>query len=113
MNKLEYTSFLYVVPKNKPMFEVNDEITQGMQEIFNAHKNSTGVMYGDVWRFDVSYRGHHTCICGRQSTNSDFLILNKYITNSLCVHYLRDHRDECSEKDLNIVKTIIEEWKKI
>jgi len=78
------------MPKSKPMFEVNDNI---MQEIFDAHKDNTGCLsLVNTFNIGIHTMEFHTCICGKRSRNCDFLILNKYATNSLCVHYLKDQK---------------------
>lgn len=102
--------FLYITPKSKPTNEVNDNLTLSMQEILDSHKNKTGIFHKGKFYGNCSFNGFHFCICGQRSENTDYLILNKYVTNSLCVHYLKDHRSECPQKELNIVEKIIQEW---
>ncbi len=62
------------------------------------------------------YRGFHRACDGELSDNFDYLlqIPERYITNSLAVHYLRWFRSAISEEEwvkINIVKSRYEEYK--
>lgn len=46
------------------------------------------------------YRGFHTCACGVRS-GSDALTVAGMVTNSLLVHYVRDHRSEVPQSELD------------
>lgn len=53
-----------------------------------------------------SWRGWHTCACGANSVNHDFVLPNGEQTNSLCVHYLAYHRDEVPAAQLQKVSML-------
>lgn len=46
------------------------------------------------------YKGFHTCVCGVRS-GSDALTVAGMVTNSLLVHYVRDHRSEVPQSELD------------
>lgn len=114
--------FLYVYARRQGEEEVDDELTTQMEEIFAEEKINRGVKgfppntkqfrirWGNITPFDegVGFMGIHMCICGAKSTSNDYLIFGRYVTNSLCVHYLRYHRSECTEADLKTVHDIID-----
>lgn len=45
------------------------------------------------------YRGWHTCACGARSDNKPWRTRG-VLTNSLIVHYVRDHRSEVPPSEL-------------
>lgn len=56
-----------------------------------------------VFRPRIMYMGHHTCVCGANSSGCDYLLSNGLITNLLCVHYLACHRSEIPPSELEKV----------
>ena len=46
------------------------------------------------------YRGIHTCVCGKPSTNYDLITPQGRTTNSLLVHYVEQHRREIPNSEL-------------
>lgn len=52
------------------------------------------------------YLGTHTCRCGAESDNVDYFIDQRFVTNSLAVHYLAYHRDEVPLDELADVLTL-------
>ena len=121
--------FLYLYARQPEEKEaVNDELTTQMEEIFgkeSAKKENQGTKgyspntkrfrarWGDNAPFQEGggFLGVHVCVCGAQSTSNDYLVLERYVTNSLCVHYLRHHRSECAEADLRIVGEVVALYK--
>lgn len=99
---------LYIEPKNEcSSYPIDDELTNiMMNEFFNAvrgtwhHKSNT-------FRINNRWKGIHTSSCGARSTNRDYKLSNGMITNSLCIHYLRWHRDEIPESELDKVRSMI------
>lgn len=51
------------------------------------------------------YRGFHICSCGEISGCCD-LIIGGYITNSLATHYLKWHRLEVPESEIEKLRNI-------
>ena len=45
------------------------------------------------------FKGWHTCVCGAKSGNVE-LRVDGMLTNSLIVHYVRDHRPEVPMSEL-------------
>jgi len=45
------------------------------------------------------YRGVHTCVCGERSDNVQWVVRGR-VTNSLLVHYVRDHRSQVPTEEL-------------
>ena len=45
------------------------------------------------------YCGVHRCICGERNDNRMWTVRG-WVTNSLLVHYVREHRDEVPETDI-------------
>ena len=41
-----------------------------------------------------AYRGFHVCSCGERSDNKDWYTPKGRLTNSLLIHYVRDHRSD-------------------
>lgn len=85
---------LQIEPENDQSKEpVNDELTSKMEVLLeNAEVG-------------LSYRGFHICKCGAISGSCD-LIVGKYITNSLAVHYLKWHRKDVPESEIQKLKEI-------
>jgi hypothetical protein len=82
---------LFIHPKNrKPSTPINDEVTKTIEYLF-----SNATEYGS------RFRGFHMCICGKHSDNVNYMLPNGMVTNSLCIHYIRDHRDEVPQKDID------------
>lgn len=74
---------LMIEPIGGPESPVNDKLTSLAESAFKLAKAS-----------DHRYRGWHTCVCGARSDNRDWILPSGRITNSLLVHYVRDHRSE-------------------
>ncbi len=55
----------------------------------------------------VSFRGFHHCICGERSGSSDLILPNGVITNSLMAHYVRYHRDEVPDTEINKLRELL------
>lgn len=66
----------------------------------------TGTYNNGKIKLGEAFLGVHTCICGEKSTSYDYLISNNYSTNSLCAHYLKWHRHEIPEGELEKVMDI-------
>lgn len=104
MDNLSYDRLLFIEPENKKTdFPVDDEYTAKMEGLLNGAKK--GAYSGGIFDTDSGWRGWHTCVCGKHSDNKDYLI-DKYVTNSLAVHYLRWHRYEVPESEIKKLNSI-------
>jgi hypothetical protein len=81
---------LYIEPEPYTSAEpVIDDLTRKMCAAFRAAEDA-----------GVYWRGVHSCRCGVNSTNCDYILPGGSRTNSLCVHYLAFHRDDVPETEL-------------
>lgn len=86
---------LYINPKcGVSESPVDDELVEIMEKAYAQ---------GTAGR---SMRGYHECVCGERSRNYDVLLPGGHVTNSLCVHYLRYHRDEVPEEEIEKVRAL-------
>lgn len=97
---------LYIEPPKKERLSepVEDELTLLMEEALERAAPGTS-KYSDLeddLTFEVgpSYRGSHRTECGEGSTNTDYLLENGMITNSLAPFYLRWYRNSIPETEL-------------
>jgi hypothetical protein len=81
---------MFVEPKDSPNEFIDDELTQLAMEVWNGCKPIA-----------VSYRGFHTCSCGVQSTNRNYVTKGGNVTNSLLIHYVARHREEIPEEEID------------
>jgi len=96
------SGLLFIEPKGSPSAEpLIDELTVKMAE--GLRRSKAGVMVDDRL-VGGSYRGVHTCRCGVTSSNTDHLLPNGEVTNSLAAHYLAWHREEVPQAQLDKVK---------
>jgi hypothetical protein len=87
---------LFIEPKNLPTEEpVIDDLTLRM---IGALRKAT--------QPDYAYCGLHNCVCGALSDSTDRILVNGWITNTLCVHYLAYHRAEVPASDLDAVSEL-------
>jgi len=83
---------LFIEPTKEKSAPVDDELTAIMEQAFEKAQE-----YGPYWR------GFHMCACGKNSTNHNYKLENGMIVNSLCVHYMRFHRDEVPQSEIDKV----------
>lgn len=53
--------------------------------------------------------GYHTCVCGAQSSSSDWSIVltdRRLTTNSLAIHYIACHRDEVPKEQIEALEAL-------
>ena len=94
MHNVSCEYLLQIEPKNpRAKFPVDDVLTTKMEVLLIQAEKGT------------QWRGWHTCCCGKQSGSCDLLVSN-YITNSLAVHYLRWHRGEVPESEIQKLRNI-------
>lgn len=61
-------------------------------------------VFRSAWPSKHTYRGFHRCVCGAKSDSKDWTLPSGRVTNSLLVHYVRDHRSECPASELEKLK---------
>lgn len=107
---------LYINPKNTDEEPVKDELTQGMKNLLEkmrySYENRGSTDYKrNTFHMGIGTMGVHICVCGKASENQDILLWNypdkKFTTNTLCVHYLKYHRKEVPQKELENVKELL------
>lgn len=77
-------------PKDIP---IDDELTRMAEMVWsNCSPNS------------MFYRGVHTCVCGERSDNDDYITKKGRLTNSLMVHYVRNHRSAIPKDEIRKLK---------
>jgi hypothetical protein len=99
---------LFIEPeKDKSPEPLIDELTIKMfNSLKNNIKNTGCVSWNGHFNRGLATMGIHECICGKQSTNCDYILENGIATNYLCVHYLAYHREEVSTEELEKVKKL-------
>ena len=110
---------LFIEPEKKDEKPVDDELTKKIQYAFdNFVEDNLVVGYLDKKSKKNEafiHKGQHTwglhhCKCGKDtSDNGDYGISidgKIYYTNSLCVHYVKYHRSEVPQRDLELIDRI-------
>ena len=83
-------SLLYIEPRHPAAAEaLVDHLTRKMSAAFRQGGPVPG-----------AWGGVHECVCGALSTNRDYRLPSRDLTNSLCVHYLAHHRSEVPPEQL-------------
>lgn len=90
--------FMFIEPKSKKMEDdVNDDLTKFAEYLQKNMKPNN----------DKS-RGWHTCSCKKASSESETFSVSlsgkKLKTNSLLLHYVKNHRSEIPELELEKLK---------
>ena len=92
------THLLFIEPTSKKMEpDCDDEITAYFEKKFAAIKARTDYT-----------RGWHTCACGKAHSASHTFTISlsgtTYITNNLALHYIKNHRNEVPDSDLEKIR---------
>lgn len=91
---------LMIEPEGGIEAPVDDEYTVMAMEVFATAKKT------------LYYRGMHHCVCGQRSDNVRWVFeiegIGEVETNSLMIHYVRDHRSEVPETELQKLRMIHE-----
>lgn len=74
---------------------IDDKLTKSAEFLFSRAENAT------------QYRGFHHCKCGALSDNVKWTLVNGIETNSLLAHYVRHHRSEIPESELEKLRDIV------
>jgi len=96
---------LQIEPQHKKSeFPVEDDLTRKMEELLSTAEEGTY----QSGKFDKNsgWRGFHICVCGEWSGNKDLMLKSGHITNSLAAHYLRWHREDVPESEIQKLKSI-------
>lgn len=104
MIKTNLKYFLFIEPTNKKCNEINDYITEHAELIYSKKKNTP-----------ERFKGFHTCVCGEKSSSMNYSVRingKTLIINSLMVHYLKYHREEVPEHQIDLIKKNFERSKK-
>jgi len=110
----EVSPLLYVYAQHKVTGPNEDKVTQKMQQIFDScaeDGKSRGAYEGGSFTVNLGFMGVHHCVCGVRSDSQDVLMITpcgkKFATNTLCVHYLRDHREEITPGEMERVEKFL------
>jgi len=94
MNNLSKKYLLQIEPRSKKSgLPFNDVLTRKMESLLSR------AIIGQ------RYKGWHRCVC-REKSGSHDLLVKGYITNSLAAHYLRWHRSEVPESEIEKLRNI-------
>jgi len=86
---LDENHLMMIEPNMSATDPIQDDLTNLARIVFDKSRPN-----------NICYRGVHTCICGINSDNRNWILLNGVITNSLLVHYVECHRSEIPESEL-------------
>ena len=91
MHIIDDKHLMMIEPKRKKsVFPKNDKYTEMAEKIYaNTYTRGSG------------YKGYHHCKCGKMSDSHDHYTAGGRITNSLLVHYVRYHRSEIPQSELD------------
>lgn len=112
MHRNDTSKFLlYIEPKEEEKLKspMDDEVTHLMKVAFSDAKQGAA-NYSDIDEkeqfYEDGFMGEHMTDCGEESDNHDYLLKGGYITNSLCVFYVRWYRNSIHENDWNKLKDL-------
>jgi hypothetical protein len=75
-----------------------------------GHECMYGTLDSDLkFTHGSSWMGKHMCICGELSDANDYLLPNGMCTNILAAHYLKWHRAEVPQSELDKVLAFVTE----
>jgi hypothetical protein len=98
-------------PKGKPTDPIEDYLSGFMQfafdEAISGTSNYSNPNEKETFHENNSFRGVHSCSCGEHGGSRDYLLKNGMITNSLCIHYIKCHRNEICENDYLKIKELM------
>lgn len=77
--------------------ETNDEYTKMAEELWEKRE--------DLLPAGRRWRGSHGCSCGKRSDHINWFVKGS-LTNSLLVHYVKYHREEVPQYELDKLKRI-------
>lgn len=104
---------LYIEPDARSISKVpvDDELTKSLELAFSQAKQGTAdydnlSSGGKHFKEGEGYRGMHFGEDGQVSSTCDYLLPNGFITNSLCVHYVRYYRKSLPESELKKLKKL-------
>lgn len=80
MIRTEPEYLMMIEPKGEKEQPIEDELTEMAKAVLSSTTRGT------------QYRGWHNCVCGEMSGSCDLITTDGKVTNSLLVHYVREHR---------------------
>jgi len=105
--------FLYIEPsiKEKSIEPIDDVYTEAIQWAFDAAESGSAYYSnlndrGHAFSIGCGWRGIHQNCDDAYSSSNDYRLSNGYITNSLCVHYVRWFRNSIQGHNLEKLETI-------
>ena len=112
--------FLFIEPdaSKKSAKPVDDALTESLQAAMAQAVKGTSAVdnlrddKGDTFHAGNGYRGMHFAADGLVSDVNDYLLPNGFITNSLCVHYVRFYRDELPKTEMQKLRALHEYMQK-
>lgn len=81
---------MFIEPQSSKCENIDDELTRKTWEFIYKCRPGKKV-----------YRGFHTCACGITSDSQDWFTPLGRKTHSLLLHYVRDHRSEIPQAELD------------
>jgi hypothetical protein len=103
---IDQQGLLYIEPQQRPLTTpVIDDLTWKMAAALN-HCIATGTYQDGCLIKGNRFRGWPTCSCGACSSNVDYLLPGRKVTNSLAVHYLAYHRHEVPLRQLERIRQL-------
>ena len=107
--------FLFIEPDatKKSIEPVDDDLTASLQSAWDQRVAGTS-RYTDLncpgyfTPSESGYRGFHFAEDGEISDTMDYLLPNGFITNSLCLHYVRFYRDQLPPSELRKLQLLHE-----
>ena len=107
----EFLLFIEPSSDQKSKEPVNDKITETVKfamtkavagaSNYGKENEQPYFSTGDRWR------GFHVTDCGETSTNQEYLLENKMVTNSLSVFYLQWYRDAIPPEEMEKVNKLV------
>lgn len=105
---------LYIEPKASEKLDepVDDELTELMEMALSKAKSGSSryMIRSDQGSFsnNNAWRGSHRTECGERSSNTDYLLENGMITNSLAPFYVKWYRYSIPESEMKKLEKLRE-----
>jgi len=113
MHRIDDSKFLlYIEPSidQRSQYPIDDDITKVVEQYLLKSVKGTSdysnLTSNGSFTEGYGWRGFHTTECGEWSGNSDHLLENGMITNSLCVFYLMYYRSYIPDSEMEKVMNL-------
>lgn len=93
---------LFIEPKKPKTFNKDVDFVANAEKLFTLFQQS-----------NYYYKGVHICSCRTNSDNRDYYLVDKevtYVTNSLFMHYIKEHHTEIPAEELALLNKLIERF---